>query len=106
MSCVVEHRRGLDPVLLWLWFRPMAIAPIRLLAWERPHAAGAAQEKAKRQKKKNKKEQTVCNCIRFLVAQNPSSFVESPGAAKAPHRSVPPEAADLSLGPPGSRHTF
>ena len=41
-----------DPVLLWLWCRPVAIAPIRPLAWEPPHAAGAAQEIAKRQKKK------------------------------------------------------
>ena len=41
-----------DPVLLWLWCRPAAIAPIRPLAWEPPYAAGAAQEKAKRQKKK------------------------------------------------------
>ena len=40
-----------DPELLWLWRRPVAIAPIRPLAWEPPYAAGAAQEKAKRQKK-------------------------------------------------------
>ena len=34
----------------------MATALIRPLAWEPPHAAGAAQEMAKRQKKKKKKE--------------------------------------------------
>ena len=34
------------------------------------------------------------------------SFVESPGSAEAPHRPVPPEAADLSLGPAGSPHAF
>ena len=35
-----------------LWRRPAAIAPIGPLAWEPPYAAGAAQEIAKRQKKK------------------------------------------------------
>ena len=32
--------------------RPVARAPIGLLAWEPPYAVGAAQEKAKRPKKK------------------------------------------------------
>ena len=31
-----------DLVLLWLWRRPVAPAPIRPLAWEPPYAAGAA----------------------------------------------------------------
>ena len=39
-----------DPALLWLWHRPAAVALIRLLAWEPPYAAGAAQ---KSKKKKN-----------------------------------------------------
>ena len=51
-SCGVGHRHGLDPVLLWLWRRPAATAPIRPLAWESPYAMGVALEKAKRQKKK------------------------------------------------------
>ena len=50
MSCGVGRRRGLDPVLLWLWRRLVATAPIGSLAWEPPYAAGAAQEMAKRQK--------------------------------------------------------
>ena len=49
------HRRGSDPMLLWLWHRPVATAPIRPLAWEPPYAEGVALEKAKRQKKKKKK---------------------------------------------------
>ena len=64
MSCGVGGRCGLDPTLLWLWQRPVAIALIRPLAWEPPHATGAALEKAKRQtnkqtkmKKQNKKNQ-------------------------------------------------
>ena len=36
-----------DPALLWLWHRVAAVAPIRPLAWESPHAVGAALEKAK-----------------------------------------------------------
>jgi len=32
VSCVVGCRCGLDPVLLWLWHRPVATAPIRPLA--------------------------------------------------------------------------
>ena len=54
MSCGVGCRRGSDPALLWLWCRLAAIAPIRPLAWEPPYAMGAAQEMAKRQKKKKK----------------------------------------------------
>ena len=53
MSCGVGFRRGSDPTLLWLWHRLAATALIRILAWEPPYAAGAAQEMAKRQKKKN-----------------------------------------------------
>ena len=52
MSCGIGCRRGSDPALLWLWQRPAATAPIGPLAWEPPYAAGAAQEMAKRQKKK------------------------------------------------------
>ena len=40
--------------LLWLWHRLVATALIRRLAWEPLHAAGAALEKTKRQKKLNK----------------------------------------------------
>ena len=36
-----------DLVLLWLWYRLVATAPIRPLAWEPPYATGAALEKTK-----------------------------------------------------------
>ena len=49
VSCGIGLRQGSDPLLLWLWRRLVATAPIRLLAWEPPYAAGAALEKAKRQ---------------------------------------------------------
>ena len=56
MNCGVGYRHGSDPVLLWLWCRPAATAPIQLLAWEPPYAMGAA---LKRQKTKTKtKKQT------------------------------------------------
>ena len=51
VSCGVGCRRGSDPMLLWLWCRLAATAPIRPLAWEPPYAAGAAQEMAQRQNK-------------------------------------------------------
>ena len=42
VSCGVGHRRGLDPMLLWLWCRSVAIAPIQPLACELPYAMGVA----------------------------------------------------------------
>ena len=48
MSCGVGHRRGSDPVLLWLWHRLGATALIGPLAWGHPYAVGAALEKDKK----------------------------------------------------------
>ena len=58
MSCGVGCRRGSDLALLWLWLWPAALAPIRPLAWEPPHAiaTGAA---LKRQKTKDKKKKSL-----------------------------------------------
>ena len=50
MSCGVGWGHGLDPVLLWLWYRPAAAAPIRLLALETPYATGAALKIKKKKK--------------------------------------------------------
>ena len=47
----MSRRCSLDHALLWLWYRPAAIAPIRPLAWDTPYAAGVALEKAKKKKK-------------------------------------------------------
>ena len=49
--CRVGCRHGLDPELLWLWWRPAAVALIQPLAWELPYASGMA---LKKQKNKNK----------------------------------------------------
>ena len=47
MSCAVDCRRGLDPVLLWLWYRLAAAALIQPLAWEPPYAVGTALKRQK-----------------------------------------------------------
>ena len=52
VSCGVARRCHLDPMLLWLWCRPVATALIGPLAWEPPHAVGAALKSQKEKKKK------------------------------------------------------
>ena len=60
MSCGVGHRGSLDLALLWLWYRPAATAPIRLLTWEPPYAAGVA---LKRQNKIKAHDKSVMKYI-------------------------------------------
>ena len=56
VSCGVGCRHCSDPVLLWLWHRPVATVPIRPLAWEPPYAVGAAlKDKDQKQKLRKKK---------------------------------------------------
>ena len=55
MSCGVGRSHGLDLVLLWLWCRPAATAPIQPLAWEPPYTTGASLEGKKDQKEKVEK---------------------------------------------------
>ena len=42
-----------EPALLWLWCRPATVARIQTLAWEPPHATGAAIKSKKQTSKKN-----------------------------------------------------
>ena len=70
MNCDAGHRCSLDPVLLWLWCRPAAVAPIQPLAWELPHASGVALKRQKTKKKKKKKKR----CWRFITG--PEDMVE------------------------------
>ena len=42
MSYGVGHRYSSEPVLLWLWHRTAATAPIQPIAWELPYVLGAA----------------------------------------------------------------
>ena len=55
-SGLAMSRGSLDSALLWLWCGSAAAAPILPLAWEPPHAAGAAlkqQQKKDLLRKKN-----------------------------------------------------
>ena len=54
MSCGIGHRHGLDPVLLWLWPRLAAVAPVQPLAWEPPYAEGTALKSKQNKTKHNK----------------------------------------------------
>ena len=54
MNFSVGCRLGLDPVLLWLWCRLAAVAPIRPLAWKLPYAMGVALKKKTTDQKKKK----------------------------------------------------
>ena len=56
MRCGVGCRCGSDLTLLWLWYRPAAVALIGPLAWEPAYASGAA---LKIKKKKKKSQQTT-----------------------------------------------
>ena len=49
MSCGIGHRLGSDLMLLWLWGRPAAVAPIGLLQSEPPYAMGAALKSKKKE---------------------------------------------------------
>ena len=59
MSCGVGHRLGLDPELLWLCHRSVAMAPIRPLAWEPSYPAGAALKSKKKKRKERKKKKVL-----------------------------------------------
>ena len=56
MSCGVGCRRGSDLMLLWLWRRSAAVAPIGLLTWEPPRAVDVALKSKQKKKKERKKE--------------------------------------------------
>ena len=51
MSCGVRRRCGSDLALLWLWHRPAATAPKRLLACEPPYASSVALKRQNNNKK-------------------------------------------------------
>ena len=75
MSCDVGHRHGSDLALLWFWHKLAATAPIRTLAWEPAYAEGAALEKAKRQKKKERNELTFIGYLLMLGFLESISFI-------------------------------
>ena len=66
MSSGVGHRHSSGLVLMWLWCKLAAAAPIGPLTWELPYAMGAAL-KTKKKKKKNTKDRTS----RFIFTPYP-----------------------------------
>ena len=66
MSSGVGHRCGLDPVLLWLWCRLAAVAPVRSLAWEPPHAVGMALKSKKQKQKQTPENRYFQNAVLIL----------------------------------------
>ena len=53
--CGIGRKCGSDLVLLWLWHRPVVIAPIGPLAWEPPYAVGSGPRKGKKTKQNKTK---------------------------------------------------
>ena len=49
-GCGIDRRFGLDPALLWLWRRLVAVALMRPLAWELPYAMSVALKKKRKKK--------------------------------------------------------
>ena len=48
VSCGVGRRQGSDPMLLWLWCKPAAAAPIQPLAWVILYVVGMALKSKKK----------------------------------------------------------
>ena len=55
MSYGAGCRCDSDPVLLWLWHRLVATAPISPLAWELPYAMGIALKRQQQQQQQKDK---------------------------------------------------
>ena len=51
MSCDIGRRCGSDMALLWLCYRPAAVAPIQPLAWEPPYGRKCDPKKQQQQQK-------------------------------------------------------
>ena len=63
MSYSVGRGCSLDLVLLWLWCRLAATAPIWPLAWELPYAMGVGPKKAKKKKKILRSRRSCLTCV-------------------------------------------
>ena len=80
MSCGVGHRCGSDLALLWLWCRPVAVAPIGPLAWEPPYAASVALKRKKKYKEVGWRIKTLRHfdlVFKTLLCQWVNSFVKN-----------------------------
>ena len=75
MSCGVGCRHGSDPMLLWLWRRPVATASIQHLAWEPPYAMGTALKRQETKKGLGLEVQIETDALPC----HPCSWIESEG---------------------------
>ena len=83
-------------MLLWLWRRLAAIAPIGPLVWEPPYAARAAQEMAKRLKKKRMRTSVSLHPRNVQLLPFPSLLTSVPGSPgqRSPGRApLPPQGS-------------
>ena len=87
MSCGVGCRHGLDPELLWLWYRQAATALNRPLVWETPYAAGMALKSKQASKHAGKK-------ARKQACKQESKKESTTGRKKAKPQGVNPEYSD------------
>ena len=54
VSCGVGCTCGLDPALLWLWYRAAPVALMQPLVWETPYIVGAVSPKINKNNKQKK----------------------------------------------------
>ena len=97
------RRHSSDPVLLWLWRRPVATAPIQPLAWDPPYAAGATQENAKRPKKKKKKKKGSGTCTEEPIQRMTQQQQGTYSRGSVPFRA---HAASQNIKEPLSTHAY
>ena len=100
MSCGVDCRCSSDLVLLWLWCRLAAVAPIWPLVWEPPYAVGAALKK----KEKKKKESLQYMDSLFQTNSHPLRPYVSPSSSPFPIRIPKLSNSDCPQQPPTSPH--
>ena len=82
VQCCHDPIHGLDLVLLWLWYRLAAVAPMWPLAWEPPHASGAILKSKK--KKKEKRQRTPLqwySLLKWVFPQQTSERLIIPASA-------------------------
>ena len=70
----VGHRRGSDPLLLWLWLRPAAVALIQPPAWELSYATGAALRRKKKERDQSRLPAVLCWSLLGPIPQEPTEI--------------------------------
>ena len=75
MNWGVGHRHGSHPMLLWLWHRPAAAAPIQPLAWQLPYAIGVALKRSSPTQKKKKISKALAGLSRSWLPLSSFSII-------------------------------